>query len=56
MLKRLLKGKYSVACFTSTKVQVLTPEQRPGIRAKASIVLVYSVYLLYTYKSTNTDA
>jgi hypothetical protein len=55
--------------FTSTRVQIMTPEElalraRPLPRAlgwaRASqqvsvFVLNYSVFLLYQYKSTNTD-
>ena len=38
-------------CFTVTKVQILTPEELgPGIPRSIS------VYLLYWYKRTNTDA
>jgi hypothetical protein len=52
-------------CFTSTKVQILTPEElflsfRAPVRSSrqrmARALSVYSVYLLYWYKRTNTNA
>ena len=49
--------------FTTTKVQILTPEDRaPQViskereRQENKNVIRYSVYLLYWYASTHTDA
>jgi hypothetical protein len=51
-------------CFTGTKVQILTSHLseasalifEASARPKGPILHRYSVYLLYWYKSTNTDA
>jgi hypothetical protein len=40
-------------CFPSTKVQIMTRQSGCSLRRRH---LRYSVYLLYYYKSTNTDA
>ena len=49
-------------CFTSTKVQLLTQRALLGCAFPRNVAYVsamagrYSVYLLYWYRSTNTDA
>jgi hypothetical protein len=54
-------------CFTGTKVQMLTPDLRrcrllslllrkDHAEGYTEYAKVYSVYLLYWYKSANTDA
>ncbi len=57
----LLASLVQTHCFTGTKVQILT--QQTQVRAheaqemaKVAARLRYSGYLLYWYKSTNTDA
>jgi hypothetical protein len=46
--------------FTGTTVQILTPEKRAADygdpRRGRAVVSAYAVYLLYWYRSTNTDA
>jgi hypothetical protein len=42
-------------CFTGTKVQILTSCGGGAASARGSTGDLYSVYLLYWYKSTNTD-
>ena len=49
-----LKGT-QFSCFTGTKVQILTLEKR-GLVGRLTVQHVESVYLLYLYKGTNTDA
>ncbi len=54
-----VRGGTQFTCFTCTKEQILTHEE---LRARTSHLIHcprgwrYSVYLLYWYKSTNTDA
>jgi hypothetical protein len=50
----------SLLAFAGTKVQILTPEEEL-LQATSSLrtcrqCLLFSVYLLYWYKSTHTDA
>ncbi len=47
------------ACFTGAKVQILALCAAEQLRASSSVTatrIYYSVYLLYWYKSTNTNA
>ena len=46
-----------LTCFTSTNVQILTQKALPGcLLGVARFCSLYSIYLLYQYKRTNTDA
>jgi len=45
------------ACFTGTKVQILTQKALLGVVNTITVTIMYNVLcLLYWHKSTNTDA
>ncbi len=48
-------GGTQFTCFTSTQVQILSCDGA-ALARNALQALRYSIYLLYWYKSTNTDA
>jgi hypothetical protein len=54
---RALRLCTQFTCFTGAKVQILTLKRNEGLRryAGAAAATLYAVYLLYWYKSTNTD-